>query len=176
MVFHVLFTQPGKRETRQMVDHLYNYCDNIAHKTPAQIHFERIDGEKEFMKIVKGNLLLEMLAPAFERVVETGYRIKTEIQATVAIIALQRYKEDKGQYPDSLNDLIVADYLKELPIDPWSDKPLIYRKTESSFTLYSVGLDFKDDGGIPAKSPDGKIILWDNNRSGGDTVFWPAAK
>jgi hypothetical protein len=176
MVFHVLFTHPGKRESRQQAERLYDYWNNIAHKTPAQIHSEMIDDGKEFMKIVKGNLLLEMLAPAVGRVVETGYRIKTDIQATVAIIALQRYEQDKGQYPDSLNDLIAAGYLKELPIDPWSDKPLIYRKTESSFTLYSVGLNLKDDGGIPAKSPDGKIMLWDYNKREGDAVFWPAAK
>jgi hypothetical protein len=176
MAFHILFTQPGKVKTRQMVDHLYDYWDNIARKTPAQIHSEMIEGEKEFMKIVKGNLLLEILTPAFERVVELGYRIRTDVQATVVIIALQRYEQDKGQYPDSLNDLIAAGFLKELPIDPWSDKPLIYRKTESSFTLYSVGLNFKDDDGIPAKSPDGKIMLWDNDKREGDAVFWPAAK
>ncbi len=174
IAFHVLFTHPDKVKTRQMVDSLYNYYDNIAHKTPAQIHSDKIDSEKEFMKIVKGNLLLEILAPAVGRVVETGYRNKTDVQATVAIIALQRYKEDKGQYPDSLNDLIAAGFLKELPIDPWSDKPLIYRKTDAGFTLYSVGLNFKDDGGVMAKDKDGKINQWDYKE--GDAVFWPAAK
>jgi hypothetical protein len=173
IAFHVLFTHPDKVKTRQMVDSLYNYYDNIAHKTPAQIHSEMIDDGKEFMKIVKGNLLLEMLAPAVGRVVETGYRNKIEVQATVAIIALQRYKEDKGQYPDSLNDLIAAGFLKELPIDPWSDKSLIYRKTDAGFTLYSIGRNFKDDGGVMAKDKDGKIQRWADN---GDEVFWPAAK
>ncbi len=171
--FRILFTQPGKRETRQMAGRLYNYYDNIAHKTPAQIHSEMIDDGKEFMKIVKGNLLLWMLAPASGRVVETGYRNKTEVQATVATIALQRYKEDKGQYPDSLNDLIAAGFLKELPIDSYSDKPLIYRKTDTGFTLYSIGRNFKDDGGVMAKDKDGKIKRWADN---GDEVFWPAAK
>jgi type II secretory pathway pseudopilin PulG len=125
------------------------------------------------MKIAKGNLLIEILAPAVGRVIELGNRIETEVQATVAIIALQRYRQDKGQYPDSLNDLIAAGFLKELPIDPWSDKPLIYRKTDTGFTLYSVGLNFKDDGGVPAKDKEAKIT-WDDKE--GDAVFWPAAK
>jgi hypothetical protein len=173
-VGHVLFTHPGKKETQQMVDRFYNYSENIALKNPAQIHAEGIDVEKESMKIVKGNLLLEMLAPAINRVLDLNFRSKINIQATIAVIALQRYKEDKGQYPESLNDLIAAGYLKELPIDPWSDKTLVYKKTDTGFTLYSVGPDFKDDGGVPARDEKGKIQMWNNEK--GDAVFWPVAK
>ena len=174
MYFHILFTHPGKYKTRQMADHVYSYYDDVAHKTPAQARSEGIDVEKESMKIVKGNLLLELLRPAIGKVIQLGHRVKIDIQATVAIIALQRYRQDKAQYPESLNDLIVFSYLKELPIDPWSDKPLIYRKTDAGFTLYSVGLNFKDDGGVAAKDKEGKIQMWSEKE--GDAVFWPVVK
>ena len=182
MAFHILFTQPGKVKARQMVDRLYDYWDNIAHKTPAQIHSEKIDSKKEFMKIIKGNLLLDILAPTFEdRVVEEGYRNKASVQATVAIIALQRYKEDNGQYPDNLDGLVKAGFLKELPMDPWSDKPLVYKKTDTGFTLYSIGKNFVDDGGVMAKDKDGTIERWKDGKierwaDKDDEVFWPVVK
>jgi hypothetical protein len=59
-------------------------------------------------------------------------------------------------------------------MDPWSDKPLVYKKTESSFTLYSVGKNFVDDGGVSAKDKDGQIQMW--NEKEGDVVFWPVVK
>lgn len=34
-------------------------------------------------------------------------------------------------------------------IDPFSDKPLIYRRTKNGFVIYSLDVDQKDDGGRP---------------------------
>ena len=73
-----------------------------------------------------------------------------------------------------MDELIKTGYLKELPIDPYSDKSLIYKKTEESFALYSVGRNFKDD--------DGKVFIEHENiqewgtRNDGDAVFWPVPK
>jgi len=47
----------------------------------------------------------------------------------------------------------------------------VYRKTDSGFTLYSVGLNFTDDGGVPGKDSKDKPILW--SEKDGDAVFWP---
>ena len=55
-------------------------------------------------------------------------------------------------------------------MDPWSDKPLVYRKTDDSFTLYSVGKNFVDDGGEFGVLDSGRISNWLDN---GDTIFWP---
>jgi len=41
----------------------------------------------------------------------------------------------------------MPDILSEVPTDPFSGNPLIYRKTPSGFIVYSVGLNGKDDGG-----------------------------
>jgi hypothetical protein len=57
-----------------------------------------------------------------------------------------------------------------VPMDPYSDEPLVYRRTDRGFTLYSVGPDFADDGGEPGLNADGKPRLWADK---GDTVFWP---
>jgi hypothetical protein len=36
-------------------------------------------------------------------------------------------------YPENLDKLIEISYLKNIPIDPFSDKPLAYKKTENNF-------------------------------------------
>jgi hypothetical protein len=69
-----------------------------------------------------------------------------------------------------LNQLVTAGYLKQLPMDSFSDKPLVYKKTEDNFILYSVGPDFKDDGGEPGRDRKGRVRLWVGE---GDVVFWP---
>ena len=73
----------------------------------------------------------------------------------------------------SLDELVVEKYLKELPIDPFSDKALVYRKTDGNFILYGVGSNFKDDGGQVIRDGKGKARQYADE---GDWVFWPVVK
>ena len=43
---------------------------------------------------------------------------------------------------NNLEELLDAGYIKAMPMDPFSDKPLVYRKTKENFILYSVGQKF----------------------------------
>ncbi|MHC4426854.1 MAG: hypothetical protein ACYSYV_12275 [Planctomycetota bacterium] len=172
-MLHVLFTHPNKQETFSAAEELYDYWESLNLKTPAQIPAEGIDVEKETMQITKGNILLDMLVPAFGRVIQLSYRMRAEAQALVTIIALLRYENDKGFYPENLNGLMTERYVSELPMDPWSDKPLVYKKTNDGFILYSIGLNFKDDGGQVIRDDQGRIRIWQDE---GDAVFWPAPR
>jgi len=80
---------------------------------------------------------------------------------------------EKDRYPSALGELVAAGFLNELPMDPWSDKPLVYKKTDDDFTLYSVGPNFVDDGGEYGRDRNRQIRKWSDN---GDTVFWPVPK
>lgn len=111
--------------------------------------------------------------PATDRISDIVYRGKTQHEATVAILAIQRWRLQKDQYPASLAELVAAGFLNELPMDPWSDKPLVYKKTDDNFILYSVGFNFTDDGGEYGKDRSGNIRKWSDN---GDFVFWPLPK
>ena len=88
----------------------------------------------------------------------------------VTVLAVLRYEKKTGEYPQGLDKLVEEGYLKDVPIDPFSDGPLVYRKTEDGFLLYSVGMNFIDDRGRQGKSRYGKARLWADN---GDCVFWP---
>jgi len=50
---------------------------------------------------------------------------------------------------------------------------LVYGKTDDNFVLYSVGPNFKDDGGEVVRDEKGRIKKWDDQ---GDAVLWPPAK
>ena len=162
---HILFTHPDKEQTRQTYDEFYDFWKKNAAKTPSQLRAEDIDFAEETEKIVKGNLLLEISTEALIQVSEIGHRLNTGVQSALAIVAIVRYKSDKGIYPESLNDLVDAGYLKELPIDPYSDKPFVYKRIKDNFILYSYGYDLDDDGG--------QYSRWGKGREGGDQVFWP---
>ena len=171
VVLKVLFYHPNKQQTREAADRFYAYCDAFAQKTPAQIRAQGIDMQKETMNIVGDNVLLDILTPALGRAARIGHRHRTNVEATIAILALHRYKADKNSFPDDLQQLITAGYLRQLPVDVYSDKPLVYRKTADSFILYSVGQNFMDDGGQVA-AIDGKPRKW-GTKDEGDWVFWP---
>jgi hypothetical protein len=88
----------------------------------------------------------------------------------LTVLALERFEKDKGEYPENLRALVELGYLKEIPNDPYSDGPLVYKKTDDGFILYSVGENLSDDGGRVARREDGRIKQW---ASEGDWIFRP---
>jgi hypothetical protein len=114
------------------------------------------------------NPWIENIAPAIAQSTAIEYLSRAEIQALITTLSILRYNSDKNGYPETLSQLIMAGYLKELPKDPFSDKPLVYKQAEQGFILYSLGGDFDDDGGRHSKSG--------YSEEGGDHVFWPVEK
>jgi len=61
-------------------------------------------------------------------------------------LALRCYRSGHSNAPTSLT-LLVPDYLAAVPLDPFTQQPLIYRGRGTNWLLYSVGVDGTDDGG-----------------------------
>lgn len=134
------------------------YYDTMAAKTPWQLHNEQIQSADE------ENPLIESIGPSICRLIELDYRSRADAQALIITLAALRYNADKSGYPAELSELVSAGYIKEVPIDPFSNKPFVYKQTKENFTLYSFGADYDDDGGL--HSNWGAV-------EGGDQVFWP---
>lgn len=63
------------------------------------------------------------------------------------LTALQIYKIRHGVYPEKLSAL-ATEIMPEIPLDPFSDKPFIYKLDKNGrVILYSVGMNSKDDNG-----------------------------
>jgi len=168
----------NRREMSQEFEKVYDTVQEWAHKTPWQLRKENIDmkmGIDKWSRLKQIRYLpLMILLPAFGRVSEIGHRLKVDLEAMITIVALLRYQHDNDQYPQNLGELVANNYLKQLPMDPYSNKPLVYKKEDNNFTLYSGGPNFTDDGGTVAVV-DGRPKKW-GTKDEGDWVFWPVPK
>lgn len=63
------------------------------------------------------------------------------------IACIEAYRLDHGRLPAALADL-VPDYMPELPVDPWTGKPLLYSVSGDANKLYAAGPNKQDDGGV----------------------------
>ncbi len=166
-----LWTYPDRREFMAIIERYFEQAGILLGKTPWQL---QVEGESQkWDEIGKECIMLQILAPAHRSVGQLGWRTKTMRLGLLTVLALSRYEKDNGKYPEHLHALVEPGYLKNLPIDPYSDKPLVYRKTDDNFILYSVGLNFTDDGGQVVRRDDGRIERWADE---GDWVFWPVPK
>lgn len=93
-----------------------------------------------------GDVLLGLMAPAIGRVQDAYDRVEQFRLNQLVAFALAAYRADHNKYPDKLDDLAPA-YLKAVPGDLFSGKPLVYRPDAKGYLLYSVGVNGQDDGG-----------------------------
>lgn len=59
---------------------------------------------------------------------------------------LMLHREKHGRFPDSLNEIATDSQISNW-IDPFSDEPIRFIKSPTGFTLYSVGVNRKDEHG-----------------------------
>jgi hypothetical protein len=173
-VAKVLFAHPDKEETRATFDRAYDSVNDWLRKTPIQLRAEGIDINDEMERMVKGNVLLEVMIPVLGRVHRFSYQTEVRFDAALTVVALLRYEVEKGGYPENLAELVAAGYLQRPPLDAWSTGPLTYRRTGDDFLLYGWGENFTDDGGRRAADDEGGgRSAWSDD---GDWVFWPVAR
>jgi len=176
LVTAVSMAHAGRDATIAKANEIYDRQGKIARMTPYERHVANLKTTNELMRESWRSqrfFLILLRMPATERASEIVYRAKVSHETVVTILAVKSWHLEKGQHPAALDDLVRAGFLKEVPADPFSDKPLIYKTTDDDFTLYSVGQNFTDDGGEYGKDRNGNIRKWADN---GDTIFWPVSR
>ncbi len=113
--------------------------------TERRARFSEIEKEVEDLPFF--HVVIKMLPSAMSTVGVIDLRIQGSLRLSQAAIAVERYRLAKGELPARLEEL-AGEYLEAVPIDPFDDKPIKYKRTEPGYVLWSVGEDGKDNGGV----------------------------
>jgi len=169
----ISFSYPHRQEMVAIIDGYFERFAEILAETPWDMRNYAIDEQEGNEDVRIAPIMLKINIPAYRRVSQIAWRMKTGRQALLTVLAIMRYEKEKGQYPADLDELVEAGYLKKLPMDPHSDGPLVYKRTDEGFLLYSFGINLTDDGGKLGLGSQGTPRMWADN---GDWVFWPVPK
>ncbi len=98
-------------------------------------HDRRIDADKSLL-----NTMNRIFFPVFSQAAAAVGKAETNRRLTQATIALMHLHNRTGSYPSKLPS-------SALFIDPFSDKPFVYKPAKDGFLLYSLDQDGVDNGG-----------------------------
>ncbi len=162
----VCLNHPNRRRTVEISRDFYDAANALTAKTPRQMSNERSTYETQLRRLEKGVYSPADDIVSFGRIIELGWRGQVSAQGMMAALAALTYKTKEGHLPESLEKLVTAGLLPQVPLDPYSNGPLVYKVRGDDFLLYSVGPDMVDNGGVHS--------TWDEKT--GDHVFWPPQK
>ena len=93
-----------------------------------------------------GEISISLMLPKTSSARLAEDRIRQQMVLVDAALALAEYHASEGDYPEQLSELKPA-YLKRIPGDLFTGKPVLYRRTDEGYLLYSAGPNRKDDDG-----------------------------
>lgn len=104
------------------------------------------------------NILASLLLPAVGQACEAYDRAATRRDVLDTLFAVAEYQKTEGKYPASL-DVLVPKYLKSVPIDRYSLKPLNYITDGTVVKVYGVGTNGIDNQGLTFGQGEGNDDL-----------------
>ena len=128
----------------------YNWTDHLVHVVGPSGRPLESPGSPNF---AGGRYANQRLWP-YSQLMENHALQRTRHLLVMTLFAIRSHGADKGKAPGALPDLIPR-YFTSLPLDPFSGEPLRYDAAKG--LIFSVGLDFRADGGhmglIPMSDP-----------------------
>jgi hypothetical protein len=96
-------------------------------------------------------------------------RMDTRLRVLQIRAAIAFYQRQHGKLPATL-DALCPQFLPNVPLDPFSGRPLRYSITKEGWMVWSVGSDLKDDGGA-VEEADKYLAAIGQNWHGKDGLF-----
>jgi hypothetical protein len=100
-------------------------------------------------------ILTRTVVPALSGIKAKFSAMIAQTRVTRAGLAAIRFKKEHGVFPADLQALELANL-----DDPFTGKPLIYRSSDHGFTIYSIGANMVDDGGVKGKNTKSGDEVW----------------
>ncbi len=136
-------------ETANALFSKYDTYAKEAHKYCNEVNVSSIDEQfvPDFWDLISPNSLGKGWESTDTNL--KGYYIRNchahmYIESVRAIIAIKRFEALNRRLPDSLQELVPG-FLDTVPVDPFDGSSLRYSKENR--WVYSVGINFRDDGG-----------------------------
>jgi hypothetical protein len=159
------------QEVGAMVDSAYERCYAMAkpdfdwQKGPRGFSIDSIKFNYRYM--IETQLCIQ--EPVYYSIHETYLRAITQQRGGRLIVALRRYKNKNGNWPERLDD-VRSFASEEIFIDPVNGGSYVYKLTGGNFTLYSKGKNCIDDGGRRGfwyeETGADDLMMWSNEDNG----------
>jgi general secretion pathway protein G len=98
-------------------------------------------------------LLLSLALPRYFNHLESSREIILKQDLAVMRDAIDKYHGDRGRYPDSLDELVSARYLRALPVDPITERSDSWQVVAPSSDEAGAMYDIRS--GAPGTARDG---------------------
>jgi hypothetical protein len=112
-------------------------------------------------------VLVRLFVPALGKLSDSCQRSDAELRCAIVAVAAERYRRAQGHWPKNVGALKEAGYLQAIPADPYNGQPLLWRRLDDGWVVYSIGPDGADNGGkLDRRNPvapgtDFGFRLWD---------------
>jgi hypothetical protein len=109
----------------------------------------------------RGGILTAMLTPALGHSFKAFFDAEARQRLATLARAVSLYRIKNKAFPRDL-EALVPGFISDIPTDPFDEKPLRMKTHATGVTLYSVGANEADDGGIPPeknRDKTGDILL-----------------
>jgi hypothetical protein len=117
--------------------------------------------------------LAEMITLPLTGFAEKEASARAQLECALVAVAVERFRIQQGRWPDSLEEVVAAKLLANIPADPYDGKPVRYRKASDGVVVYSIGRsgnytgDALDAGkAVSANNPRPEFRLWDEQQRG----------
>ena len=118
---------------------------------------------------------LGLMLPEPSNIRNVLYENVARQEGVLGALALQRFYLANGAWPNSWDE-IPKSILPRSPVDQMTGKSLLFKIVDQSPTIYSLGVDLDDDGGVSPEDVWPIMYKFDvriNGKSDGDWIVWP---
>ena len=177
-----LYTCASRTEVLAKAEELYREIES-DHKLPfRKSRSSKPDGWKDFDDFLEQNkteyILLATVMPPVRPVRAAVDRTVAQKNAVLTALAMYRYHKRNKEWPKTEDDLI-PEFLDRMPADILTGKPLHSKIVDDRLLIYSVGMDYDDDGGVDGVEngePLERVQIQPGPKTEdfeGDWILWP---
>jgi hypothetical protein len=118
----------------ELLNHL-NWCVGVA-RLPVHEQAARVAAAPPVSADPDGVSL--KLAGGVDKLAQAHWRSVAEARCAVAGVACERFRQERGRWPNDLNELLPK-FLAAVPLDPYGGAPLRYAKLDDGVVVSSAG-------------------------------------